>query len=42
VDASGEYEVIRRPYMTNAGKDVHVRVQSRQPRCHDDSELGGA
>jgi hypothetical protein len=27
VDASGEYEVIGRPYMTNAGKDVHVRVQ---------------
>jgi hypothetical protein len=26
VDASGEYEVIGRPYMTNAGKDVHVRV----------------
>jgi hypothetical protein len=27
VDASGEYEVIGRPYTTSAGKDVHVRVQ---------------
>jgi hypothetical protein len=26
-DESGEYEVIGRPYTTNAGKDVHVRVQ---------------
>jgi hypothetical protein len=27
VDASGEYEIIGRPYVTNGGKDVHVRVQ---------------
>jgi hypothetical protein len=27
VDPSGEYEIIGRPYTTNAGKDVHVRVQ---------------
>jgi hypothetical protein len=27
VDASGEYEIIGRPYTTNAGKDAHVRVQ---------------
>lgn len=26
-DETGEYEVIGRPYTTNAGKDVHVRVQ---------------
>jgi hypothetical protein len=26
VDETGEYEVIYRPYTTNAGKDVHVRV----------------
>jgi hypothetical protein len=26
-DASAEYEVIGRPYTTNVGKDVHVRVQ---------------
>jgi hypothetical protein len=25
-DETGEYEVIGRPYTTNAGKDVHVRV----------------
>jgi hypothetical protein len=40
VDASGEYEVIGRPYTTNAGKDVHVRVQARrQPRRHRTPEL---
>jgi hypothetical protein len=27
VDASGEYEIFGRPYTTNAGKDVHVRVR---------------
>jgi hypothetical protein len=27
VDATGEYEVIGRPYVTTGGKDVHVRVQ---------------
>jgi hypothetical protein len=26
-DATGEYGAVGRPYMTNAGKDVHVRVQ---------------
>jgi hypothetical protein len=26
-DETGEYEVIGRPYTTNAGKDVHVRVK---------------
>jgi hypothetical protein len=26
-DETGEYEVIGRPYMTNAGKDVHARVK---------------
>jgi hypothetical protein len=26
-DESGEYEVIGRPYTTNMGKDVHVRVK---------------
>jgi hypothetical protein len=26
-DASGEYEVIGRPYVTTGGKDVDVRVQ---------------
>jgi hypothetical protein len=26
-DASGEYEVIGRPYTTSAGKDVHVRLR---------------
>jgi hypothetical protein len=26
-DETGEYEVIGRPYSTNAGKDVHVRVR---------------
>jgi hypothetical protein len=26
-DASGEYETIGRPYTTNVGKDVHVRVR---------------
>jgi hypothetical protein len=27
VDASGEYEVIGRPYTTKGGKDARVRVQ---------------
>jgi hypothetical protein len=26
-DETGEYELIGRPYTTNAGKDVHVRVK---------------
>jgi hypothetical protein len=26
-DETGEYEVIGRPYTTNGGKDVHVRVR---------------
>jgi hypothetical protein len=26
-DETGEYEVIGRPYTTNAGKNVHVRVK---------------
>ena len=26
-DETGEYEIIARPYTTNAGKDAHVRVQ---------------
>ena len=26
-DETGEYGVIGRPYTTNAGKDVHVRVK---------------
>jgi len=26
-DETGEYEIIGRPYTTNAGKDVHVRVK---------------
>jgi hypothetical protein len=26
-DETGEYEVIGRPYTTNAGKDVHARVK---------------
>jgi len=26
-DETGEWEVIGRPYTTNAGKDVHVRVR---------------
>jgi hypothetical protein len=26
-DETGEYEVVGRPYTTNAGKDVHVRVK---------------
>jgi hypothetical protein len=26
-DETGEYEVIGRPYTTNLGKDVHVRVK---------------
>jgi hypothetical protein len=26
-DVTGEYEIIGRPYTTNAGKDVHVRVR---------------
>ncbi len=26
-DETGEYEIIGRPYTTNAGKDVHVRVR---------------
>jgi len=27
VDETGEYEVIGRPYTTNAGKNAHVRVR---------------
>jgi hypothetical protein len=27
VDETGEWEVVGRPYTTNAGKDVHVRVK---------------
>ena len=26
-DETGEYEIIGRPYTTNAGKDVHIRVR---------------
>jgi len=26
-DETGKYEIIGRPYTTNAGKDVHVRVR---------------
>jgi len=26
-DETGEYEIAGRPYTTNAGKDVHVRVR---------------
>ena len=26
-DETGEYEIIRRPYTMNAGKDVHARVK---------------
>jgi hypothetical protein len=26
-DETGEYEIIGRPYTTNAGKDAHARVQ---------------
>jgi hypothetical protein len=26
-DETGEYEIIGRPYTTNAGKDVHARVK---------------
>jgi hypothetical protein len=26
-DETGEYEIASRPYTTNAGKDVHVRVR---------------
>jgi hypothetical protein len=26
-DETGEYEIIGRPYTTNSGKDVHVRVR---------------
>jgi hypothetical protein len=26
-DETGEWEVVSRPYTTNAGKDVHVRVK---------------
>jgi len=26
-DETGEYEIAGRPYTTNAGKDVHIRVQ---------------
>jgi hypothetical protein len=26
-DATGEWEIASRPYITNAGKDAHVRVQ---------------
>jgi hypothetical protein len=33
-DETGEYEVIGRPYTTNAGKDVHVRVQGILPRSN--------
>ena len=27
VDETGEWEVVGRPYMSNAGKNAHVRVQ---------------
>ena len=30
-DETGEYEVIGRPYTTNAGKNAHVRVEADQP-----------
>jgi len=26
-DETGEYEIVGRPYTTNAGKDVHTRVR---------------
>ena len=36
-DEAGEYEIIGRPFATNAGKDVHARVkkvdQPDSPRC---------
>ena len=40
--ATGEWEVIGRPYMTAAGKNALVRHTSRQPRRDDDSDLGRA
>jgi hypothetical protein len=43
VDKKGEWEVASRPYVTNAGKDAHVRVKKVGPaRRHGDSELGRA
>ena len=27
VDETGEWEIASRPYVTNAGKDAHVRVK---------------
>jgi hypothetical protein len=42
-DETGEYEVIGRPYTTNAGKDAaRSRQTGRQGRGHDDPELGRA
>jgi hypothetical protein len=42
-DETGEYEVIGRPYTTNAGKDAHARVRKvGQTRRHRATELGRA
>jgi hypothetical protein len=40
-DETGEYEVIGRPYTSNLGKDVHLRVKRvDNTEGHDDSDLG--
>jgi hypothetical protein len=39
-DETGEYEVIGRPYTTNAEKDAHGRIKRvDQSGDHDDPEL---
>jgi hypothetical protein len=42
-DETGEHEVIGRPYTTNGGKDVHVRVKKvGQPEVTEIRSLGRA
>jgi hypothetical protein len=41
-DETGEYEIIGRPYTTNAGKDVHVRVRKPGQTTFEERFVGRA
>ena len=41
IDATGEWEVVGRPYTTNSGKNAHVRVQRvNQPGVTEIPDVG--
>jgi hypothetical protein len=41
-DETGKYEIIGRPFTTNARKDVHARVNRLTSRTHRDANPGRA